>query len=74
ISGAIIVQFFIQGLRPEYAMNIQAAKPNDLNYSIEEAPSEDNTNSNKNDQAIAHFTEQIAKLNINLTEKQPAIP
>ncbi|CAG8742445.1 22305_t:CDS:1, partial [Racocetra persica] len=35
--------------------------------------SENNTNGNGNDQAIAYFTEQIAKLNINLAKKQSAI-
>ncbi|CAG8834250.1 20569_t:CDS:2, partial [Racocetra persica] len=36
ISEAIIVQFFIQDLRPEYAMNVQATELADLNHAIEE--------------------------------------
>ncbi|CAG8848655.1 20445_t:CDS:2, partial [Racocetra persica] len=40
---------------------MQTAKPNNLNRAIEET-------------SIARLTEQIAKLNINLAEKQPATP
>ncbi|CAG8810074.1 3310_t:CDS:1, partial [Racocetra persica] len=59
------------------------AEPADLNRAIQEIRkwetgrvmiSENNTNGNENDQAIARLTEQIAKLNINLAKKQPATP
>src|SRR5260363_178565 len=33
----IMIQFFIQGLRPEYAMNVQAAEPETLYTAIAEA-------------------------------------
>ena len=37
LPGALLVQFFIQGLRPEYAVNVQAAEPANLNAAITEA-------------------------------------
>ncbi|RIB14214.1 hypothetical protein C2G38_2195754 [Gigaspora rosea] len=61
---AVIIQFFIQGLQPEYAMNVQAAKPAELDDTITEA--------RKWETAIEHLTEQIAKFSINLAEKQAA--
>ena len=48
-----MIQFFIQGLRPEYAMNVQATEPVTLDQAIAEAqkwkteqimPSDHNTN------------------------------
>src|SRR6185437_14983826 len=78
---AVMVQFFIQGLRPEYAMNVQAAEPAELDNAITEARKwktgrimASAHNANDANQAIEHLTEQIAKLSINLAEKQAAPP
>ena len=76
-----MVQFFIQGLRPEYAMNVQAAEPAELDDAITEARKWETGrimasahNANDANQAIECLTEQIAKLSINLAEKQAVTP
>ena len=68
-----MIQFFIQGLRPEYAMNVQAAEPETLDAAIAEARKWEtgrimtsDHNANDTNKAI----KQIAKLSINLAEKQ----
>ncbi|CAG8671092.1 9644_t:CDS:2, partial [Paraglomus brasilianum] len=79
--AAVMIQFFIQGLRPEYAMNVQAAEPANLGAAITEARKWETGrmmasehNANNTNQAIERLTEQIAKLSINLAEKQAAPP
>src|SRR5260364_154961 len=76
----VMIQFFIQGLRPEYAMNVQAAEPETLDYAIAEARKWEtgrimisDHNANDTNKAIERLTEQIAKLSINLAEKQAAL-
>src|SRR5260364_231565 len=75
----VMIQFFIQGLRPEYAMNVQAAEPETLDAAIAEARKWEtgrimtsDHNANDTNKAIERLTEQIAKLSINLAEKQAA--
>ena len=71
-----IIQLFIQGLRPEFAINVQASEPADLDTAIKIARkwetgklmASPNTDT---DQAINRLTEQIAQLNINFAQKQP---
>ena len=78
--ATLIIQFFVQGLRPEYAVNVQASEPATLAAAITEARRWETgrlmASENKNDthQAIERLTEQIAKLSINLVEKQPTKP
>ena len=67
-----IKQLFIQGLRPEFAINVQAREPATFNDAIAEAKRwetghimANNTNT-ETDQAIKQLTDQIAKLSINL--------
>ena len=71
-----IVQLFIQGLRPEYAINVQANEPADLATAITAAIRWEtghimaNKKNNETDQAIKQLTDQIAQLSINLAQKQ----
>jgi hypothetical protein len=83
LPAALVVQFFIQGLRPEYAINVQAAEPATLNAAITEArkwetgrvmATENNTNGDHNVQVMERLTEQLSKLNINLAVQQPTTP
>ena len=74
---AVMIQFFIQGLRPEYAMNDQAAEPAELDNAITEARKWETGrimasahNANDANQAIKCLTEQIAKLSINLAKNK----
>ncbi|KAF0557785.1 hypothetical protein F8M41_012244 [Gigaspora margarita] len=74
-----MIQFFIQGLCPEYAMNIQAAEPETLDAAIAEARKWEtgrvitsDHNANDTNKAIERLTEQIAELSINLAKKQAA--
>jgi hypothetical protein len=75
-----IVQLFIQGLRPEYAINVQAEEPADLAAAITCAKRWEtghvmaSQNNLGTDQAIKTLTEQIAQLSINLAQKQSTIP
>ena len=76
-----LVQLFIQGLKPEYAINVQAAEPANLAAAVTEARKWEtgrlminNSNSNTTDKAIEQLTEQIAKLSVNLLEKQAPPP
>ena len=71
-----VIQLFIQGLRPEFAINVQASEPADLDAAMKTARkwetgklmASPNTDT---DQAIKQLTEQIAQLSINLAQKQP---
>src|SRR5260363_278912 len=76
---SVMIQFFIQGLRPEYAMNVQPTEPETLNDAIAEARKWEtgrimtsDHNANNTNKAIEHLTEQIAKLSINLAERKAA--
>ena len=70
-----VKQLFMQGLRPEYSVNVQDAVPNTLDNAIEVAlrwetgklMTSPTTNT---DQAIQQLTDQIAKLSINLAQIQ----
>ena len=74
--AAFITQLFIQGLRPEYAINVQAAVLANLDAAILSAQqwetghvmASPQTN-NGTDQAIKQLTDQIAQLSINLAQK-----
>lgn len=74
-----ITQLFIQGLRPEYAINVQASEPADLAAAITSAKQWEtghlmaSQNQQGTDQAIKTLTEQIAQLSINLAQKQPVV-
>ena len=70
-----VKQLFIQGLRPEYSVNVQAAVPGTLDNAIEVALQWETgkmmtTPSTNTDQAIQQLTDQIAKLSINLAQTQ----
>ena len=70
-----VKQLFIQGLRPEYSVNVQAAVPADLAAAFEGALRWKTgklitTPSTNTDQAIQQLTDQIAKLSINLAQTQ----
>ena len=70
-----VKQLFIQGLRSEYAVNVQAAIPNTLTDAIEVALRWETgklmtTPTTNTDQAIQQLTDQIAKLSINLAQTQ----
>ncbi|CAG8687819.1 29371_t:CDS:2 [Gigaspora margarita] len=69
--------FFIQGLCPKYAINVQAAEPADLEATITEARKWENgklmataDTETSTTQAIDKLSKQIAKLSINLAERQ----
>ena len=72
---AFVVQLFIQGLRPEYTINVQASESATLNDAITTARRWEtgrliaNTNPTETDQAIKQLTDQIAQLSINLAQK-----
>jgi hypothetical protein len=69
-------QLFIQGLKTEYSINVQAAEPATLNDAAMAARRWEtghvmaNTSNNETDQAIRQLTDQIAQLSINLAQKQ----
>jgi len=73
---AFVVQLFIQGLRPEYAINVQASEPDTLDAAITTARRWETgrlmatANSTETDQAIKQLTDQIAQLSINLAQQQ----
>src|SRR5260364_93231 len=73
--GDFLKQLFIQGLRPEFAINVQASEPNNLATAMDTARkweigkliASPNTDTDK---AIKQLTDQIAQLSINLAQKQ----
>src|SRR5260363_417461 len=73
--GDFTKQLFIQGLCPEFAINVQASEPADLATAMETARkweigkliASPNTDTDK---AIKQLTDQIAQLSINLAQKQ----
>ncbi|HEY1247838.1 MAG TPA: retrotransposon gag family protein, partial [Nitrososphaera sp.] len=74
-----VIQLFIQGLRPEYGIAVQAAEPGDLDAAILAAQRWETGHvmskpTSDTDQAIKQLTEQIAQLSINLAAKQPEPP
>ena len=72
---AFVVQLFIQGLKPEYAVNVQASEPDTLDAAITTARRWETgrlmatANPTETDQAIKQLTDQIAQLSINLAQK-----
>ena len=71
-----ITQLFIQGLRPEYAVNVQASEPANLATAITTARRWETgkllaSPTTDADQAIKQLTDQIAQLSINLAQKTP---
>ena len=77
--ATFITQLFIQGLRPEYGIAVQAAEPADLNAAITAAQRWETGHvmskpPSDTDQAIKQLTEQIAQLSINLAAKQQPPP
>ena len=73
---AFVVQLFIQELRLEYAINVQASEPATLNDAITTACRWETerlmatANPTETDQAIKQLTDQIAQLSINLAQQQ----
>jgi Retrotransposon gag protein/Zinc knuckle len=70
-----LLQLFIQGLRPEYSVNVQATEPADLNTAITSARRWETGRVMANphgdtDNAIKKLTDQIAQLSINLAQQQ----
>src|SRR6201988_1087144 len=69
-------QLFIQGLRPELAINVQASEPVDEAAAMVTAKRWEtghimaNQSASETDQAIRQLTDQIAKLSINLAQQQ----
>jgi hypothetical protein len=76
---AFVVQLFIQGLQPEYAVNVQASEPATLDDAITAARRWEtgrlmaNATTTETDQAIKQLTDQIAQLSINLAQKTTPI-
>jgi hypothetical protein len=72
------IQHFIKGLRPEFAMPVQASAPENLAEAIDTSRLWETgkfiTSDTDTKDAIAQLTDQIAKLSINLAQQQQSQP